>query len=215
MVQNDLPDELDLRGRTAQEAREAVRDLVDAAALAGRHEVRVIHGRGTGAVRKAVRDELAKHPLVDEQVSDSADGATVVRLPDAELAELALRRQSTGRTGPADALRSSGASSRSLLRRPFRASARPPPPRRWRRLLGDLGPPRRQHDEGQAGIRRVRLALTRPIRSSGASWRAIPEVVTASRRASSTRRSVCSRGGLQLEEDREVVEPEAVVAPSG
>ena len=48
--------------------------------LAGRHEVRVIHGRGTGAVRKAVRDELAKHPLVDEQLSDSADGATVVRL---------------------------------------------------------------------------------------------------------------------------------------
>ena len=80
MIQNDLPDEIDLRGRTAQEAREAVRDLIDAAALAGRVEVRVIHGRGTGAVRKAVRDELAKHPLVDEQVSDSADGATVVRL---------------------------------------------------------------------------------------------------------------------------------------
>jgi len=40
----------------------------------------VIHGRGTGAVRRAVRDELAHHPLVEEQVSDSADGATVVRL---------------------------------------------------------------------------------------------------------------------------------------
>jgi DNA mismatch repair protein MutS2 len=80
MIQNDLPDELDLRGRTAQEAREAVRDLVDQAALAGRAEVRVIHGRGTGAVRQAVRDELAKHPLVDGQESDSADGATVVRL---------------------------------------------------------------------------------------------------------------------------------------
>jgi DNA mismatch repair protein MutS2 len=80
MIQNDLPDEIDLRGRTAQEAREAVRDLIDAASLAGRAEVRVIHGRGTGAVRKAVRDELTKHPLVEEQVSDSADGATVVRL---------------------------------------------------------------------------------------------------------------------------------------
>lgn len=80
MIQNDLPDEIDLRGRTAQEAREVVRELVDAAALAGRSEVRVIHGRGTGAVRKAVRDELARHPLVDEHVSDSADGATVVRL---------------------------------------------------------------------------------------------------------------------------------------
>lgn len=80
MIQHDLPGEIDLRGRTAQEAREAVRALVDAAALAGRAEVRVIHGRGTGAVRKAVRDELARHPLVEGQVSDSADGATIVRL---------------------------------------------------------------------------------------------------------------------------------------
>jgi DNA mismatch repair protein MutS2 len=80
MIQTDLPDEIDLRGRTAQEAREVVRDLIDAAALAGRTEVRVIHGRGTGAVRKAVRDELARHPLVEEQVSESADGATVARL---------------------------------------------------------------------------------------------------------------------------------------
>jgi DNA mismatch repair protein MutS2 len=80
MIQNDLPDEIDLRGRTAQEAREAVRDLIDAAALAGRAEVRVIHGRGTGAVRAAVRDELTRHPLVEEQVSDSADGATIAHL---------------------------------------------------------------------------------------------------------------------------------------
>ena len=76
----EAPDELDLRGQTAQEAREAVRAFVDAAALTGRDEVRVIHGRGTGAVRKAVRDELAQHPLVDGHESDSADGATVVRL---------------------------------------------------------------------------------------------------------------------------------------
>ena len=74
------PDELDLRGRTAQEAREAVRGFVDTAALAGRFEVRVIHGRGTGAIRSAVRDELAKHPLVVSHESDSADGATLVRL---------------------------------------------------------------------------------------------------------------------------------------
>ena len=74
------PDELDLRGRTAQEAREAVRAFVDDGALAGRDEVRVIHGRGTGAVRAAVRDELARHPLVGSHESDSADGATIVHL---------------------------------------------------------------------------------------------------------------------------------------
>ena len=76
----DAASELDLRGRTAQEAREALRGFVDTAALAGREEVRVIHGRGTGAIRKAVRDELARHPLVASHEPDSADGATVVRL---------------------------------------------------------------------------------------------------------------------------------------
>ena len=76
----DAPAEIDLRGRTGQEAREAVRVFVDTAALAGRDEVRVIHGRGTGAIRKAVRDELARHPLVTSHEPDSADGATVVRL---------------------------------------------------------------------------------------------------------------------------------------
>ena len=40
----------------------------------------MIHGRGTGAVRKAVREELDGHPLVDRQETDSANGATVVHL---------------------------------------------------------------------------------------------------------------------------------------
>jgi DNA mismatch repair protein MutS2 len=72
--------ELDVRGRTAQEAREAVRSFVDDAALAGVPRVRVVHGRGTGALRSAVRDELARHPLVEASESESADGATVVVL---------------------------------------------------------------------------------------------------------------------------------------
>ena len=76
----DAPGELDLRGRTGQEAREAIRVFVDTAALAGRDEVRVIHGRGTGAIRQAVRDELGRHPLVTSHEPDSADGATVVHL---------------------------------------------------------------------------------------------------------------------------------------
>src|SRR5581483_2513017 len=47
----DAPDELDVRGLRAQETREAVRAFVDAAALAGHETVRVVHGRGTGALR--------------------------------------------------------------------------------------------------------------------------------------------------------------------
>ena len=86
-ARGDVSDELDVRGRRAQEAREAVRAFVDDAALAGLPLVRVVHGRGTGAVRAAVREELDGHPLVERRESDSADGATVVHLaaPDRHL----------------------------------------------------------------------------------------------------------------------------------
>jgi DNA mismatch repair protein MutS2 len=77
-ARGDVSDELDVRGLRPQEAREAVRKFVDDAALAGLPTVRVIHGRGTGAVRGAVRDELTAHRLVERHEPDSADGATVV-----------------------------------------------------------------------------------------------------------------------------------------
>jgi DNA mismatch repair protein MutS2 len=79
-ARGDVSDQLDVRGRRAQDAREAVRAFVDDAALAGLAQVRVVHGRGTGAVRTAVRDELDRHPLVESRETDSADGATVVNL---------------------------------------------------------------------------------------------------------------------------------------
>jgi DNA mismatch repair protein MutS2 len=76
----DVRDELDVRGRTAQEAREAVRSFVDDASVGGLQTVRIVHGRGTGALRDAVRDELRRHPLVDEIASEAADGATAAKL---------------------------------------------------------------------------------------------------------------------------------------
>jgi len=79
-ARSDLSDELDVRGLRADEAREAVRAFVDDAAMAGLGEVRVVHGRGTGALRTAVRAELTAHPLVERQESESADGATTVVL---------------------------------------------------------------------------------------------------------------------------------------
>jgi DNA mismatch repair protein MutS2 len=80
----DVSDELDVRGTRAQEAREAVRSFVDEAALAGLPQVRVIHGRGTGALRTAVREELDHHPLVHGRQGESADGATVALLQPSE-----------------------------------------------------------------------------------------------------------------------------------
>jgi DNA mismatch repair protein MutS2 len=80
LARGDLSDQLDVRGRRAQDAREAVRAFVDEAALAGLPEVRVVHGRGTGSVRAAVRDELDRHPLVARRESEAQDGATVAYL---------------------------------------------------------------------------------------------------------------------------------------
>jgi DNA mismatch repair protein MutS2 len=79
-ARGDASDQLDVRGLSGQEAREQVRRLVDDAALAGLGSVRVVHGRGTGALRKAVREELASHPLVDRRESDGEDGATIAHL---------------------------------------------------------------------------------------------------------------------------------------
>jgi len=76
--------EIDVRGQRAEEARAVVRDRIDAAAMAGLARVRVIHGRGTGALRAAVRDELGRHPLVAraEQAppEEGGDGATLAVL---------------------------------------------------------------------------------------------------------------------------------------
>src|SRR5207253_6023046 len=79
-ARSDVSDQLDVRGMRADEAREAVRSFVDDAALAGVREVTVVHGRGTGAPRTAIRPELPGHPLVERQQSESSDGATTAVL---------------------------------------------------------------------------------------------------------------------------------------
>jgi DNA mismatch repair protein MutS2 len=79
-ARGDVSDQLDVRGRPGHEAREQVRRFVDDASLAGLREVRIVHGRGTGALRAAVRDELQRHPLVDRAEPDADDGATIAHL---------------------------------------------------------------------------------------------------------------------------------------
>jgi DNA mismatch repair protein MutS2 len=75
-----VPAEVDVRGERAEDARAAVRAAVDAAAMVGRPRVRIIHGKGTGALRAAVREELARHPLVDvvepAPLNEGGEGAT-------------------------------------------------------------------------------------------------------------------------------------------
>jgi DNA mismatch repair protein MutS2 len=76
--------EVDVRGRRADEARAEVRERIDAASLAGLSRVRVVHGKGTGALRAAVREELAGHPLVERvepaPPEEGGEGATLAVL---------------------------------------------------------------------------------------------------------------------------------------
>jgi DNA mismatch repair protein MutS2 len=56
--------ELEIRGQTIDEALPSLEKYLDDAYRAGLGSVRIVHGRGTGVLRKAVRDLLARHPLV-------------------------------------------------------------------------------------------------------------------------------------------------------
>jgi len=76
--------ELMLLGKTSDEARDLVEQYLDDAFMAGLANVRLIHGKGTGALRKAVRGLLAGHPLVesfrDGEPAEGGAGATVAVL---------------------------------------------------------------------------------------------------------------------------------------
>ena len=79
-----VPLRLDLRGQTVEEALESLDRYLDAAALAGLPWAHIVHGKGTGALRQAVRDFLRHHPLVRSYRSgeegEGGDGVTVVVL---------------------------------------------------------------------------------------------------------------------------------------
>jgi DNA mismatch repair protein MutS2 len=76
--------ELDLRGQRAEAALEQFENYLDGAFRAGLPFVRIIHGKGTGALRAAIREALAGHPLVRRFESaspqDGGEGVTVALL---------------------------------------------------------------------------------------------------------------------------------------
>ncbi len=79
-----IPTSLDLRGARVEEALELLDRYIDQAATAEVGRVTVIHGHGSGALRDAVRELLAAHPLVREfrpgERGEGGDGATIVSL---------------------------------------------------------------------------------------------------------------------------------------
>jgi DNA mismatch repair protein MutS2 len=76
--------EVDLRGMTSDEAFVVLDKYLDDAVLAGLSEVRIIHGKGTGALRRWVAGYLASHRLVQEhrlgETGEGGSGVTVARL---------------------------------------------------------------------------------------------------------------------------------------
>ncbi len=75
--------ELDLRGLNGEEAMPRVEDYLDRAARAGLPFVRLIHGKGTGMLRKAIRAGLKGNPLIKSMETgldgEGGDGVTVVK----------------------------------------------------------------------------------------------------------------------------------------
>ena len=75
--------ELDLRGQRVEPALDQLENLLNQAALSGAAQVRIIHGQGTGALRRAVREHLQGHPLIataGPAAENGNDGVTVVEL---------------------------------------------------------------------------------------------------------------------------------------
>ena len=75
--------DLDLRGQRVEPALDQLENLLDQAALSGVSQIRIIHGQGTGALRRAVREHLHGHPLVAHAgpaAEQGSDGVTVVEL---------------------------------------------------------------------------------------------------------------------------------------
>lgn len=75
---------IDLRGLTAEDAFIETDRFIDNALLAGLNEITLLHGKGTGALRKALHEYLRKHPHCEKfrlgQYGEGDAGVTVVTL---------------------------------------------------------------------------------------------------------------------------------------
>ncbi len=78
----EVPIELHLRGMRVEDGLAALDRYLSQALLAGLPWVRIVHGHGTGAMKKAVRDALKRYPFITQvrggAQNEGGDGATVV-----------------------------------------------------------------------------------------------------------------------------------------
>lgn len=80
----DVKTELDLRGQTVDEALGNMGLFIDKCVLNGITEIRIIHGKGTGALRSAVTEDLKHHPNIEEfrlgKYGEGEDGVTIAKI---------------------------------------------------------------------------------------------------------------------------------------
>lgn len=80
----EVPEEFNVIGNTAEEARERVDKFLDQAYLGGRFRLRIIHGHGKGILRKTLHEMFAGHPHVEKfylaPPQEGGAGATIVEL---------------------------------------------------------------------------------------------------------------------------------------
>lgn len=80
----DSAHELNLIGKRVEDALTELEGFVDQAVLAGRREIRIIHGIGTGTLQRAVREFLGRHPQIAAfrpgEPREGRDGATIAEL---------------------------------------------------------------------------------------------------------------------------------------
>ncbi len=83
-VNFDAKTEIDLRGMYADEAIKTVEQAIASALTGNVHSLRIIHGKGTGALRQAVQQHLQHHPAVSTfrngLLNEGGAGVTVVEL---------------------------------------------------------------------------------------------------------------------------------------
>ena len=77
-VRTHAPDEpagqeINVIGSTVEEATRRVDKFLDQAALSGASQVRIVHGHGTGALRRGLAEFLRTHPLVESLRSEAED----------------------------------------------------------------------------------------------------------------------------------------------
>ncbi|MDQ3167885.1 MAG: endonuclease MutS2 [Chloroflexota bacterium] len=76
-----VPIEIDIRGQRAHEVPDMLDAYLESAYRSGLPWVRIIHGKGTGALREVVRQHLHRHPVVEKyalaEQNQGGDGATV------------------------------------------------------------------------------------------------------------------------------------------